>query len=66
MKERFESWEVALVAYNVGPTRVGRAIRAGKRPRSIYSRSILERWKSLSREVDPGEGGRTGKAGGDT
>ncbi len=50
MKERFGSWEVALVAYNAGPTRVARVLRQGRRPKSMYSRAIIERWKSLTAE----------------
>ncbi|MDH3284378.1 MAG: transglycosylase SLT domain-containing protein [Acidobacteriota bacterium] len=52
LKSRFGTWELALAAYNEGPTRVARQVALGRTPSSEYAESILRRWREHTRGLD--------------
>ena len=59
-KERFGSTELALAAYNVGPSRLKRLLAAGRSGRGAYVRRVLEQADALAAqyaEPDPAVGG---------
>jgi soluble lytic murein transglycosylase-like protein len=47
LEERFGSWDLALTAYNEGPTRARRAAMRGRKPSSRYASRVLRRTESL-------------------
>ena len=48
LQERFGSWDLALTAYNEGPTRARAAAKRGKKPSSRYASRVLKRFEALS------------------
>lgn len=54
LRAKFGSWEAALSAYNMGPTRLRRQIDRGRGASSPYARAVLTRWSSWT---DPDTGG---------
>lgn len=57
MKEEWGDWERALIAYNMGPTRLRQLLNQGKRPSQRYARAILTRRDELQSRLD-GENSR--------
>ena len=54
LRERFDDVELAMAAYNIGPTRVAKRLKAGTRPRGPYLRRIELRYHELRIEFgDP-------------
>jgi soluble lytic murein transglycosylase len=51
LRERFESWDLALTAYNQGPRKARRAASRGQSPSSRYSARVLRRFESLREEA---------------
>jgi soluble lytic murein transglycosylase len=51
LRERFGSWDLALTAYNEGPTRARRASRRGRTPSSRYAARVLRRFEELRGET---------------
>jgi soluble lytic murein transglycosylase-like protein len=47
LRERFGSWDLALTAYNHGPTRARRIEKRGRSPSSRYAARVLERFESF-------------------
>lgn len=47
LHDRYASWEIALTAYNVGPTGLARLLRQGQNGSSPYARRILARWREI-------------------
>ena len=47
LRERFGSWDLALTAYNRGPTEAKRAAARGQSPSSRYAARVLRRFESL-------------------
>jgi soluble lytic murein transglycosylase-like protein len=52
LRERFNSWDMALTAYNQGPVAARRAAKRGRSPSSGYSARVLRRFESLRRASD--------------
>lgn len=50
MKSKFGDWEIALTAYNMGPTRLKQAMAGGWKPSSPYARLILRRYRLLQEQ----------------
>ena len=46
LRERFESWDLALTAYSHGPSAARRAARRGRSPSSRYAARVLRRFES--------------------
>lgn len=53
LHRRFGTWEAALAAYNLGPTRFAERIARGHPPSSSYARAILNRHRDLAAELGP-------------
>jgi soluble lytic murein transglycosylase len=54
LRKRFGSWDLALTAYNQGPTAAKRAAKRGRSPSSRYSARVLRRFESLRQgDVQP-------------
>jgi soluble lytic murein transglycosylase len=51
LRERFGSWDLALTAYNRGPTDARRAAARGKSPSSRYAARVLRQFESLREEA---------------
>ena len=51
MQRRFESWEGALAAYNMGPARLHRRVSQGSEASSRFARAILSRRDELALEL---------------
>jgi soluble lytic murein transglycosylase len=52
LHQRFHSWELALTAYNYGPSRARRQQQRGRGPSSPYSRRVLARYQRLAERFD--------------
>jgi soluble lytic murein transglycosylase-like protein len=52
LHERFGSWDLALTAYNQGPTRARRLEKRGRNPSSRYAVRVLKRFEFLRGEFD--------------
>jgi len=53
MKSRFGSWDLALTAYNHGPTKTNKIARRGRTPSSGYSARVLRRFEALRKQSTP-------------
>lgn len=51
LRERFGSWDLALTAYNRGPTEARRAAARGKSPSSRYAARVLRGLETLREEA---------------
>lgn len=52
LRERFGSWDLALTAYNQGPTRARRLQRRGASPSSRYATRVLKRYEMLKQAFE--------------
>lgn len=52
LRARFGSWDLALTAYNRGPTKTKRLARKGVSPSSRYAARVLRRFEAWRREID--------------
>jgi soluble lytic murein transglycosylase-like protein len=48
LQDLFGDWELALTAYNMGPTRLRELLAAGRTPTYRYASAILARYRELS------------------
>ena len=54
LRERFDDVDLAMAAYNIGPTRVAKRLRAGVKPRGPYLRRVHMRYHAMRIEFgDP-------------
>ena len=54
LRERFGSWDLALTAYNHGPTRARQLAGGGRNPSSRYAARVLRRFESLRQAAEGG------------
>jgi len=50
LKSRFGSWDLALTAYNQGPTKTNKTAKRGRTPSSGYSARVLRRFEALRKQ----------------
>jgi len=53
MKGKFKNLDIALIAYNQGPTKISASLRQGKELDMRYSRKVLNSLESILKEVSP-------------
>ena len=59
LRDRFGTWDLALTAYNQGPTKAGRAATRGRSPSSRYAARVLRRFDLLRQPTDETTGPQT-------
>ena len=55
LKEKFERWNLALTAYNIGPTRLKKLLVEKKDVPAGYASRVEERYQRLRRSYEQGE-----------
>jgi len=52
LREQFDDWDVALTAYNHGPTKARELARRGRKPSSRFAARVLRRFESLRQAAE--------------